>query len=379
MEVVVPVPDFHFDSACTSPYVSAPSSPKRSGDPFNFFRHYTSAPTSPTRASAIYAHFNAISSTNSLSPPAAASGVPFDWEEKPGTPKSRGSSPAKDEQEDVLDFAFDFSGHLDKQGLPVLTTADELFEEGKIRPLKPPPRLQYRVTDDGSSVASSPRSPKQRDLWSPRHRGRGGRGEQIDPFTAAMVEATRDRGRATTPTSPSFSSSRSRKGSRSLSPFRGGVSFFKTTPNSPPATASTASLKSGGGGGGGGGSKKWRLKDLLLFRSASEGRATGNRSKDPLRKYTLLPSSSSSIKKSVTEDPKNSSFRSTDSSGSIRRGSGHFASSHQMHYAANRAATEELKKKTALPYRQSLFGCLRFNPAVLSISRGFNTHSFGRR
>ncbi|WOK94319.1 hypothetical protein Cni_G03021 [Canna indica] len=350
MEVAVAVHDFHFDSTCTSPYVSTPSSPTRLGGHFDLFRHYTSAPTSPTRASSIYAHFDAFASGDPLPPPDAASGVPFDWEEKPGTPKSRGS-PAKD---DVFDFAFDSGGHCHKEGSPVLITADELFEEGMIRPLKPPPRLQCPSMDDRSSLASSPRSPKPRGLWSPRNRGRSAGGDEFDPFAAALAEATRDRWRERKPTPPS------RKASRSLSPLR---SFFRTTPNSAPATATAASPATPKSSSGG--SKKWRLRDLLLFRSASEG-----------RKYSLLSSS----KKVVAEDVKNSSFRSTDSSSgmSARRGSGRSSFSHEMHYAASRAASEELKKKTALPYQPGFFGCLRFNPAVLSLSRGFNGHSFGR-
>ncbi|WOK96212.1 hypothetical protein Cni_G04919 [Canna indica] len=361
MEVVVPVQDFHSKSACTSPHVSAPSSPKRAGDdPFDLFRHYTSAPTSPTRAAAVYAHFNALAS-----PDGAA--VPFDWKEKPRTRKPTGS-PAEDEpEEEDVEFAFDFSGYLDKEGLPVLTTADELFEEGMIRPLKPSSRLQQcPAADDRSGAASSPRG-----LWSPGHRGRGrAREEDSVPFAAPA----RERGREKTPAPPSFSPSRSRKGSRSLSPLRGGGSFFKTIPNPPATTTSTAALKNANAGGG---SKKWRLKDLLLFRSASEGRATGNRSKDPLRKYTLL-SSAALNNKVDAKNLKSSSFTSTDTTRSTRRGSGHSAFSHEKHYAANRAASEEMKKKTALPYRQSLFGCLRFNPAVLSISRGFGGNSFSR-
>ncbi|KAG6539079.1 uncharacterized protein LOC122038809 [Zingiber officinale] len=371
MEVVVSAPDFHLDSACTTPYVSAPSSPKHhSGKPFDFFRHYTSAPASPTRASLLYAHFDAVASTRSPPPPPASSGVPFHWEEKPGTPKS---CEAKEDGEFAFDgayeFSFDFSGHLDKDDLPALTAADELFEEGKIRPLKLPPRLRLQAsTDDGSSRASSPSS--SRGLWSPRHRGRVEAQEECDPFAAAMVEATRERGRerekAPPPDSlPPSSFSRSRKGSRSLSPLRGVGRFFKSTmtPNSPSSDAPAAPLKNGNG------SKKWRLKDLLLFRSASEGRATGNRSKDPLRKYTLLPSLNNRVEYSEKLDSKNSSFRSsTDGSGSIRTAS---SFSHQMHYSTNRPAAEEHRRKTALPYRQSFFGCLRFNPALLSITKGF--------
>ncbi|KAG1366604.1 hypothetical protein COCNU_13G003940 [Cocos nucifera] len=384
MEVLVPLQDFNFDSTSTTPYVSAPSSPKRFGDPFDLHCHYTSAPSSPTRAAAIYAHFNTMSTNNSLrlSSSSPSSAIPFVWEEKPGTPKA--CSPVA--STDPFDFAFDFSGQLDRAGMtPTLLTADELFEEGKIRPLKLPPRLQYPVMDDNrSSVASSPRSPrspKPKGLCSPHHRGRGRKGEEFDPFTAAMVEATRERGRERAPTAPSIASSRSRKGSRSLSPLRvGGGGFFQKCLNSPPPTTATCSTNTPKSGG----TKKWRLRDLLLFRSASEGRATGTRSKDHLRKYTLLPTSTSNsssfslplLKKNGLrggEDPRNSSFRSVDSNGSTRRGSRSAVSAHEMHYAMNRAATEEMKKKTPLPYRQNLFSCLRFNPAVDRIARGFGS------
>lgn len=403
MEVVVPVKDFHFDSAASSPYVSAPSSPKRFGrggssDPFDYYCHYTSAPTSPSRVAAILA---------------SSSAVPFDWEEKPGTPKSPRS-------DDVDDFAFDFSGQLEKGvPLPDLTTADELFEEGKIRPLKlkPPPRLYNLSTVDKSNKdsagSSSPRSPKSpnRGLWAPRGRGKvvsSSEGKGFDPFAAAMTEATRGRERETGSSSKSsvqpsssISSSRSRKGSRSLSPMRsgsgvGGGFFSKsssttTTSHSNSSTSATTiaseCLKTTTSGG----SRKWRLRDLLLFRSASEGRATGNKSKDPLRKYTMMPSSSKSSSPSFSfssrkggDDSRNSSFRSIDSGGSgssIRRSAGSGASAHEVHYVSNRAASEEMKKKTALPFnRQGLFGCLRFNPAVHSVARGFhNSYSFGRR
>ena len=36
-------------------------------------------------------------------------------------------------------------------------------------------------------------------------------------------------------------------------------------------------------------------------------------------------------------------------------------SAHELHYTANRAQAEEMKKKTSLPYRQGLFGCLSFS------------------
>lgn len=85
MEVVMPVPavDFIFDSTCSSPYITAPSTPQRFG---NFF------------LAAAQQHYN-------------------------------------DEDED---FEFNFSGQLNRTSL----FADELFDSGKIRPLKPSSHYQ---------------------------------------------------------------------------------------------------------------------------------------------------------------------------------------------------------------------------------------------
>ncbi|KAH7679594.1 hypothetical protein IHE45_06G068700 [Dioscorea alata] len=317
MEIVTRrVKNYHTESNCSTPFVSAPSSPKFSSataadDRYNYYYSYTSAPTSPARALAIYDHFNSLSNS------AAAATT---------TTTTTNNNSLSDD-----DFAFDFSGNLEKQGhQSSLTAADELFDSGIIRPLNPIPKHQIK-------------------------------------------ESTRDRGRERPNSfSPSISHphSRSRKGSRSLSPLRRGS--IDDTPDclladkSPTSPAPSAAK-------GTGGSRKWRLRDLLLFRSASEGRATGNQSKDPLRKYTLL--TSSPTRGLGGEDSKNSSFRSTASNG-VRPPA---RSAHEKHYTANRAAAEELKKKTALPYRQGLFGCLRFNPAVNSIARGFSNQSFNHR
>ncbi|KAG0471280.1 hypothetical protein HPP92_015826 [Vanilla planifolia] len=198
MEVMVRrSPDFQFDTVVNSPYATAPSSPRFFGDPFDERFHYTSVPTSPTRAAAIFSHLS---------------------DETGGG--------------DLLDFAFDYGKQSGSVELPEISTADELFEKGRIRLLQPPPPA-------GSS-----------------HPG-GERGRQ-----------------RTSPVSGSGSKSRARE-SRSLSPLRNHGFFAK-------ADSSTAGVKDGGG------SRKWSLKDLLLFRSASEGRATGRSSKDLLQKYTLF-------------------------------------------------------------------------------------------
>ena len=46
-------------------------------------------------------------------------------------------------------------------------------------------------------------------------------------------------------------------------------------------------------------------------------------------------------------------------------------SAHEMHYAANRAQAEEMRKKTFLPYRQGLLGCLGFNSKSYGAFNGF--------
>lgn len=90
--------------------------------------------------------------------------------------------------------------------------------------------------------------------------------------------------------------------------------------------------------------KKWKLKNLLLFRSASEGHK---------EKYTLLK------KSSTNKDLKNWSFRSADNDGGGSVGSRKM-SAHEWHYTVNRSVAEEMKRKTYLPYKQGFFGCLGF-------------------
>ncbi|XVE55943.1 hypothetical protein DITRI_Ditri03aG0197800 [Diplodiscus trichospermus] len=262
-----------------------------------------------------------------------------------------------DDDEEGDGFAFDFSEVLEKTSL----SAEELFDGGKIKPLKPPPRLQVNQYNQKSPPAlSSPRSPRSplisqgkkiiREAFSPRKK------KDRDPFATA-IESSRnstqhERGRETLKNS-------SRRATRSLSPYR--VSGFpweeeegkqqeqhettsskQSSLNSKPSFPSTSSK---------GSSRKWRLRDFLLFRSASEGRATD---KDPIiRKY------SSFFKK--PEENKNSSFRSTDSSGSS--GPRRKVSAHELHYTKNKAVSENMKKKTFLPYKQGILGRLAFSPA----------------
>ncbi|KAK7362665.1 hypothetical protein VNO77_04784 [Canavalia gladiata] len=339
MEVVLPVIDFdfNFDSNCSSPYITAPSSPQRFG---NFF---FSAPTSPTRPS---------------SPVSSVSSVPFHRELKPALPKPNATHHHHLDHDH--DFEFNFSSHLQT---PSLSAADELFDGGKIRPLKPPPRLQPSPATSPRSKISLGKKTVQEAIFPEEKRDleldpfAGGSREEEEEEEEEEQEEKEKRGRKKVLSS-------GRKGSRSLSPLRisdivcdseeKGVS--SSTSNTKPFFFSSIPFTKG--------YRKWKLRDFLLFRSASEGRATD---KDPLRKYVTLS------KKGGDEDVRNSSFRSTESSGSVstRRGP---VSAHELHYTLNRAASEEMKKKTFLPYKQGLLGCLGFNPRLHHhISKGIGS------
>lgn len=288
---------------------------------------------------------------------------------KPDTPKSPGGRATREEE----DFAFDFCQESERTSL----SAEELFDDGKIRPLKPPPSLQLgRKVDSYAAPRSpllSPRSP--RSATTPRKTILGA----LSPRWKKDEEKTdHRRGRERTPALPSSNSGR--RATRSLSPIRipespweegGGekeenmqqntrqpssnskTAFPSTNSSSSSSSSSISSSKS---------SRKWSLKDFLLFRSASEGRASD---RDPFRKYSSL---------NKRQEDKNANFRSTESSRSgktsSRRGP---VSAHELHYTKNKAVSEDLKKKTFLPYKQGILGRLAFNPAVHALSNGFGS------
>ncbi|KVI10768.1 Protein of unknown function DUF1645 [Cynara cardunculus var. scolymus] len=293
-----PAVDFNFESTNTTPYATAPSTPQR------FPTFFYSAPTSPTH------QFLLINSS-------------------PASPTDPLKKPLfEDEDEDEDDFAFDFSGRLEP---PSISAADELFHCGKIKPLKPVSN-HSRFTEK----AFSPRS-KKKDL---------------DPFTSALNQTAGDqnpskRGREKTTTTRDKASSSSFRISDILSD-------EETHHQKNSITHSSSSSLTW--------YNKWNLKNLLLFRSASEGSA--RRIKEPVNKYSRIR------KSDEDEVVKKSSFRSRDGRRVMRK-----VSAHEIHYTANRAVAEEMKKKTFLPYKSGLLGCLGFHNnggSVHEISRGIN-------
>ncbi|CAN0922231.1 hypothetical protein LINGRAHAP2_LOCUS32985 [Linum grandiflorum] len=301
MEVVLPSSPgrgmgFDFNDARPLPFLSAPASPRRFGD------FTLSAPTSPSRVAEFYRSFEDFS------------------EERPGTPKSPRKLPSfKDE-----DFAFDFSADMEKESLH----ADELFDGGKIRPLKLPPRL-LQVEDVKSPLLSSPRSPR-----SPIEKGkriiiRRGKTRSLSPYRVSQYPWEEDE----------------RQQQQQQQQQQTELGGSKATSLSTAVTATKSSS-----------SRKWRFRDLLLFRSASEGRASD---RDTYRKHAAA---FGLFRRH--DDVKSCSIRSSDSSGSNsgsrRKGP---VSAHELHYTTNKAASEGLRKKTFLPYKQGILGRLAFSPS----------------
>ncbi|CAD6242273.1 unnamed protein product [Miscanthus lutarioriparius] len=343
--------------------VTAPPSPNpfeqlppgaSGADPFDLFQHFTSTPTSPARAAAIYAQFDSVNGggdkdddddvgfqprvSYSMSKPMVTSTVPFDWEEKPGKPKAEFASVAATTVEagEMDDADFDFGVLLDKASAQAqeLTTADELFDEGKIRPLKPPPRLL-----ESGSVGSSPRSVRS-VMWSPRLRARltgpGSANAKFDPFAAALAKA------ANAPSPPGAGAKHDAGGVDSASsPMDPDAAT--PPPSTPPATSN------------GGGRKKWRLRDLLLFRRATKGRTAGNISKDPVFKYA--PVQVQQPVKAASAGP--------------AAADGHASAGKNKKRSKKAAAAEG---GMPMPQRQNLMGCVRLHPGLHRLAKGFHGH-----
>lgn len=370
------------DSTCSTPYVSAPSSPGRNPSGYFF-----SAPASPM-------HYVLSSSKSSA------------------TPFCDNNSVLTTEGSFEFEFSSRFShtNNNSSENIGSMTSADELFLNGQIRPMKLSSHLQrpQRLTplldlDDG---------------------------EDDDVSNSEVVEITRGRDLR------SRNRSLHRK-ARSLSPFRGHeysrepIIFnddkyineiyeteapFQSSIETTPSVSACSSRSSSSGRN----SKKWIFLKDLLYRSKSEGRGnskekyfwsslyfsqsvrekklvspslTPSSSRDEKQKVrntkekkivspSLTPSSSRDEKNKVGNTKEKKLFSNDKEKGINLKGKKQgmakksggggkpmngvskrrvALSAHELHYTANRAQAEEMKKKTSLPYRQGLFGCLSFS------------------
>ncbi|CAM8959791.1 unnamed protein product [Rhodiola kirilowii] len=336
------------DSGCSTPYMTAPSSPPRLASTA-FFSQFDHNPS--------------LKDANFALPP-------------PSSPKHF--------PEDQLDFAFHFAGIFHDTPL----SAEDLFHHGKIKPLR---LLTTDLATDseteqteGVVFKTANSSPRRRNVFhdafssSPRKR------KDVDLAPSSDEDVGRRSAKREFNHNPNWeiddNSTFKLTKARSLSPFPVSDMLFddddqakqsnvKTTLKSTTTSSFWASFSFTKA------YRKWKIKDLL-FRSASEGRSTDKVTVDPaLMNYTIL------TKRKCREDRNQvkaeSSFRSSSNgsssmngSGSGRRRGGVPVSAHELHYTVNRAVSEEMKRKTFLPYKQSLLGCLGFNPGGHEFSGG---------
>ncbi|XP_047084831.1 mucin-1-like [Lolium rigidum] len=309
------------DSACSTPFVSAPSSPTR--DPFSGHHHaacFFSAPASPTRGAS-----------------------------------------SKDFVCGGLDFDFDFSSRFPSPSAAAMSSADELFHNGQIRPV----RL--------SAMLLQPHQPHQASLAD----------DASSPSSQAAAEAG-ERGR--------FRSRSVHRKSRSLSPFRAHWRTPSPAPApeseavepaaTPPASrsSSSSSTASSASSSSSRGSRRWGFIKDLLHRSKSDG---GKDSQHP--SAPAPPAFSATPKRSSSPSPATPSASPSPSPAAAVRGRGtgrgRRRSAHERLYEARRAEAEEMRRRTYLPYRQGgllLFGCIgignrSYGTAVHGLARGLNT------
>ncbi|XP_076910140.1 uncharacterized protein LOC143567652 [Bidens hawaiensis] len=334
-------PDIH--TSVSTPYVSAPSSPGR--EPlYSHGGFFYSAPSSP---------MHHMLSSASFTPLEDACGS----------------------------FEFELSG--EPAPLESMTSADELFLNGQIRPMKLSSHLQR--PQDQSPLTDN---------------------VEHDAVLEDNADRKFGRGRANLP-----SRDRRRK-ARSMSPLRSNTAFqwledFKFNDGSeltevngskseedkqladdgndnetPSSGASSRSSSLGRS------SKRWIFLKELLYRSKSEGRNSTNSNRN-LKFWSTLsfnPNSSNKNQKSVdsltskatgtaeegsTAAVKSTSKKAVNGLGLNRKQVGRSASAHEVHYSRNRAQAEEMRKKTYLPYRQGLLGCLGFSSKSYGAMNGF--------
>ncbi|XP_071717116.1 uncharacterized protein [Rutidosis leptorrhynchoides] len=356
----------NIDSDVSTPYVSAPSSPGREppryGGGGGFFY---SAPASPIH--------HMLSSISSSITNLETAGGSFEFELATG-PEPSGS----------------------------MSSADELFLNGQIRPMKLSSHLQCPqdltpLTDISEIDGDEDTFSKSRDLKS---RDRRRRARSMSPLrsntTFQWLEEFKD-GRECTELDEI-------KEKLEVEDKQRAIENDNETPSSGASSRSSSVGRS---------SKRWEFLKEFLYRSKSEGRNSTNSNKNNHKFWSTLSlkkssdsltskaasaseevgtataevtprSSKSAANKSVRlsnskttgaaeEVPvtvKTSAKKSVNGVGVNRKRSG-VRSAHEMLYTMNRAQAEEMMKKTYLPYRHGLFGCLGFNSKGYGAMHGF--------
>ncbi|XP_010544983.1 PREDICTED: uncharacterized protein LOC104817469 [Tarenaya hassleriana] len=362
-------------SACSTPFVSAPSSPGRGPSPGYFF----SAPASPM-------HFVLYSA-----PAPAARAAP--------------EYPQLDSSSSLCDFEFDFSSRLSESG-PLgggsMSSADELFSNGQIKPMKLSSHLQRpqmlsplldleteeEDNEDGEVVK------RGRDLRL-RSRSVHRKARSLSPLRNAAYEWNEEEGEEEGRAGEREVKECIRKLQEDYEQEKKQNETVPSVETTPSCSASSSRSSSSGRN-----SKKWIFLKDLLHRSKSEGRGNAkekfwsNISFSPSKEKKLksssltiskeekpLPSAEDAAdanavaetqkqKQKQKQAPAKKSAASGKPTNGIAKRRGLQPSAHELHYTANRAQAEEMKKRTYLPYRHGLFGCLGFSSKGYSALNG---------
>ncbi|KAL8522738.1 hypothetical protein ACS0TY_012905 [Phlomoides rotata] len=322
------------DSTCSTPFVSAPSSPGHAPSGYFF-----SAPASPMH----YLLLNEKSKTSDYEPVFLSS--------------------------DSGSFEFEFSSRFSpngRSGKGSMTSADELFFNGQIRPMKLSSHLERPHDDipplsgEEEEDSAKGRSERGRDLRFRSNKYCHRKARSMSPLRFSQYELK--------------SAAANREND---------VKEHESNETTPSCSASSSRSSSYGRN-----SKKWIFLKDLLHRSKSEGRTNSKEkfwsaisfspakekktSSSAFSPPVLSPSSSRDEKKGKTEtkkEKKASAAARKPANGVWRRRGA--LSAHELHYTANRAQAEEMKKKTFLPYRQGLLGCLGFSSKSYGAFSGF--------
>ncbi|KAG2258953.1 hypothetical protein Bca52824_078247 [Brassica carinata] len=360
-------------SACSTPFVSAPSSPGRDPPPGYFF----SAPSSPI-------HFFLRSS-------AASEKSKLD---------SSSSSPG--------DFEFDFSSRLSSSSGPLggvaMTSAEELFSNGQIKPMKlsshlqrpqilsPLMDLETEEEDDDEEAKQDGR--RGRDLKL-RSRSIHRKARSLSPLRNAAYQWKEEEDEVVVVVGESEVKECIRKLQEDYEEETKSSNENVTSAETTPSCSASSSRSSSYGRN----SKKWIFLKDLLHRSKSEGRGNGKEKfwsnisfspsnfKDRKLKSQPLPEAENAAavenkkqKQKQTTPAKKTPIAGKPTNGIAKR-RGSQPSAHELHYTTNRAQAEEMKKRTYLPYRHGLFGCLGFSSkgysALNGLARSLNPVSSG--
>ncbi|KAE8681646.1 serine/threonine-protein kinase [Hibiscus syriacus] len=346
-----------FGSTCSTPYVSATSSPGRGPSSGYFF----SAPASPMHfilspAPSLNSHFSSESSLVSA-------------------------------QSDASSLEFEFSSRFPSNGsvtVRSLSSADELFLNGQIRPMKLSSHLQRPQNlaplldldveeddEDGNKQEAS----RGRDLKL-RSRSLHRKARSLSPLRNPDFQWEDDE------EEEEDCNREEREEVNKL--ILEGLKETNVSKETTPSSSASSSRSSSSGRN----SKKWIFLKDLLYRSKSEGRANGKE-----KFWTSISFSPSKEKKIQMEQEKPPPLKRKQKEN--KQGSGKKADSgkpsngvakrrvppspHELHYTTNRAQAEEMKKRTYLPYRQGLFSCLSFSSksygALNGLARSLNTAS----